>query len=168
MIKNKQQEEEPHSRRTKLVLCGFIVAFTLNVQPIGLTPERAEDIIPPQVIQEEEKIEATIGKTPSQKEVEIEIRKIAKEKEFSNSDYLVKLAHCESSLNPQAVHLNNSGGSVDRGLFQWNNHYQKQISDQCAFDIRCSTERAIEKINAGGQGIWVCDKYVRGTDNFRN
>ncbi len=20
---------------------------------------------------------------------------------------------------------------------------------------------------AGGQGIWVCDKYVRGTDNFR-
>ena len=162
MIKNKQQEEEHHSRRNQqlVLLCGFI-AFTLNVQPIGLTPERAEDIIPPQVIQEEEKIEATIGKTPSQKEVEIEIRKIAKEKEFSNSDYLVKLAHCESSLNPQAVHINNSGGSVDRGLFQWNNHYQKQISDQCAFDIRCSTERAIEKINAGGQGIWVCDKLIK-------
>ena len=167
MIKNKQQEEEPHSRRSQLVLLCVFIAFILNVQPIELSPEKAEDIIPPQVIQEEEEIKATIGKTPSQKEVEIEIRKIAKEKEFSNSDYLVKLAHCESSLNPQAVHINNSGGSVDRGLFQWNNHYQKQISDQCAFDIRCSTERAIEKINAGGQGIWVCDKYVRGTDNFR-
>ena len=160
MIKNKQQEEEPHSRRSQLVLLCVFIAFILNVQPIELSPEKAEDIIPPQVIQEEEEIKATIGKTPSQKEVEIEIRKIAKEKEFSNSDYLVKLAHCESSLNPQAVHINNSGGSVDRGLFQWNNHYQKQISDQCAFDIRCSTERAIEKINAGGQGIWVCDRKI--------
>ena len=106
MIRNKQQEEEPHSRRTKLVLlCGFIVAFTLNVQPVELSQEKAEDIIPPQVIQEEEKIEATIGKTPSQKEVEIEIRKIAKEKEFSNSDYLVMLANCESSLNPKLFTL---------------------------------------------------------------
>ena len=46
-------------------------------------------------------------------------------------------------------------------LLRPNNHYQKQISDQCAFDIRCSTERAIEKINAGGQGIWVCDKLIK-------
>jgi len=29
------------------------------------------------------------------------------------------------------------------------------------FEWRCSTERAIEKINAGGQGIWVCDKLIK-------
>ena len=29
------------------------------------------------------------------------------------------------------------------------------------------SKEVIKKIDAGGQGIWVCDKYVKGTDNFR-
>jgi len=102
-----------------------------------------------------------IEKTLSKKQVEIEIRKIAREKGFDREDYLVALANCESTLNPKATHINKPSGSVDRGLFQWNNYYQKQVSDECAYDIRCSTEKAIEKINAGGEGIWVCNNKIK-------
>lgn len=111
-----------------------------------------------------EEIKATIGQTEAEKKVEIEIRKIAKEKNFKYPTYLVRLAYCESRLNPSVVNTkgNKPAGSRDRGLFQWNSYHQKQMSDKCAFDLRCSTEKTIEKINAGGQGIWVCNDIVLG------
>jgi len=115
-----------------------------------------------QVKEEVEEIKATIGQTDKEKKVEIEIRKIAKEKNFKYPTYLVRLAYCESQLNPASINTegNKPAGSRDRGLFQWNSYHQKQMSDKCAFSTDCSTRATIDKINAGGQGIWVCNDIV--------
>ena len=79
-------------------------------------------------------------------------------------EYLVKLAYCESRLDPKAVNSqgNNPADSVDRGLFQYNSYWQSQVSDECAFSVNCSVRKTIEFIEKGKQNLWVCDKYVKG------
>jgi hypothetical protein len=96
------------------------------------------------------------------KSVEQQIRDIAKEHNFKWPDYLVRLADCESKLNPLSVNdkNNNPSWSKDRGLFQFNSHWQSKISDECAFDIRCSTEKTMEYINAGRQHLWACNDII--------
>ena len=98
------------------------------------------------------------------KTVEQQIRDIAREHNFKWEDYLVRLAKCENiGLNPKAI--NNKGNipyrSIDRGIFQINNYWHKEISDECAFSVKCSTEFAIRMINAGRQSEWMCDKYAK-------
>lgn len=96
------------------------------------------------------------------KSVEQQIRDIAKEHNFKWPDYLVRLADCESKLNPLAVNdkNNNPSWSKDRGLFQFNSHWQSKVSDECSFDIRCATEKAMEMINNGKQHLWACNQIV--------
>ena len=95
-----------------------------------------------------------------------QIRTIAKEANRGEwADYLVKLAYCESNLNPSATNGvgNYPEGSVDRGLFQYNSYWQSKVSDECAFDVECATRTTIEFVEAGNQNLWVCDKIVKGT-----
>jgi len=91
--------------------------------------------------------------------VEEEIRQIAKEHNFKWPDYLVRLAECESSLNPNAVNDNGKYGK-DWGLFQWNDYYNPEMKD-CAMDIECSTIATMNAINAGKQSWWACDKIIK-------
>ncbi len=46
----------------------------------------------------------------------------------------VAVATCESSLDPKATLYNKSSNSMDRGLFQWNDYYHRDITDKMAFD----------------------------------
>jgi len=94
--------------------------------------------------------------------VEGQIRAIAEEKGFKWADYLVRLANCESKLKPNNSNSkgNTPAGSVDRGLFQINSYWHKEVSDACAYDIRCSTEWTIGMIEAGRQSAWVCDRII--------
>jgi len=94
-------------------------------------------------------------------DVEFQIRAIADELNFEWPDYLVKLAKCESSMNPKAVSKPNRNGSVDRGLFQWNSKLPPlEITEECSLDIDCSTRKTIEAINLGKQHHWMCNKIV--------
>ena len=88
------------------------------------------------------------------------IREIAKEHNFKWTDYLVRLAKCESSLNPKVINDNGIHG-IDRGIFQINNRYHWEVSDECAFDIRCATIWTMGRINNGYQYEWVCDKKIK-------
>lgn len=94
--------------------------------------------------------------------VEEEIRQIAKEANFEWVEYLVKLAKCESSLNPNAINTQNNSpsGSKDRGLWQINDYWHPEVSDEVAFDVRLSTEWTMWRINSGYQAEWVCDRYI--------
>jgi hypothetical protein len=65
----------------------------------------------------------------------------------------LKVAECESGFNPNAKHVNPSG-SIDRGLFQWNDRWHPEISDQCAYDPVCSTEKFCEAFNMGNISWW--------------
>lgn len=92
---------------------------------------------------------------------EQQIRHYAKEANFQWPDYLVRLAKCESGLNPNAIN-HNTNSTIDKGIFQWNQYYHPHMTDECVYDVECATKATMEKINAGGQGIWVCDKKIRG------
>lgn len=79
--------------------------------------------------------------------------------EASNGEYcelLVNLAKCESSLNPDAIHVN-TNGTVDMGLYQWNSiHFTGKITPSCALDVYCSTRAAVKYIKEGHGSAWVC------------
>lgn len=96
-------------------------------------------------------------------DIELQIRAIADEKDFKWPDYLVRLAFCESRLDPKALNTkgNTPADSYDRGLFQYNSYWQKQVSDECAYDVRCATETTIRMINEGKQHLWSCDRIVK-------
>jgi len=98
----------------------------------------------------------------SEPDIELQIRAIADEMDFNWPDYLVKLAYCESRLDHKALNTqgNTPADSYDRGLFQYNSYWQKKVSDECAYDIRCSTLKTIEMINNGQQHLWACDRII--------
>lgn len=79
-------------------------------------------------------------KTPSDAKtetVESIIKRIAKEEKV-DPVLAVRVAKCESGLNPAAKNKN-LNRTIDRGLFQWNDKWHPEITDVCAFDVECST-----------------------------
>ena len=63
------------------------------------------------------------------------------QQEKTDPDLAVRVALCESNFNPDAKNQN-PNGTLDRGLFQWNDYYHPEITDRCAFDPECSAEGA--------------------------
>lgn len=157
-------EERKEVRRVLSVICLSFLAMTtqitnsFDIQAEGAVAENlAVEVAAPvdySGIPYISKIEPT---------VEEQIRQIAEEKGFKWADYLVRLAKCESGLKPKNSNSkgNTPAGSVDRGLFQINNYWHKEVSDSCAYDLRCSTEWTIQRIEAGYQREWVCDRLIK-------
>ena len=94
--------------------------------------------------------------------VEEQIRAIAEEHNFEWPDYLVRLSECEASLQVDALNIegNYPVGSRDRGLYQINDYWHSEVSDEVAFDIRLSTEWTMWMINSGNQKQWSCDSLI--------
>lgn len=88
--------------------------------------------------------------------IEETIRRIAKQ-EGVDPDLVVRVAHCESGLDPGAVHINKQG-SKDRGLFQWNDNWHPEITDDIAFDIERSTLAFCEAFKTGHLAWWSSSK----------
>jgi len=85
-----------------------------------------------------------------------QIRKIAKE-EGIDPELAVAVAECESKLDPTALHIN-PDGSRDRGLYQWNDKYHPEISDDVAFDIEKSTRAFCKAVKEGHLSWWNATK----------
>ena len=87
--------------------------------------------------------------------IEQQIRDIAEREGFRWADYLVKLANCESRLNPLAENRqgNYPSNSTDRGLFQINNYWHYEVSDEQAFD-------ALNCINS--KPCMDCEHFIHG------
>lgn len=88
--------------------------------------------------------------------VEEIIRKIAKQ-ESVDPELAVRVARCESGLNPAAKNVN-APDSIDRGLFQWNNKYHPEITDVCAYDVECSTSAFCKAFKNGNLSWWEATK----------
>lgn len=86
---------------------------------------------------------------------------------LDNSDVLIKLAFCESSLNPNATNINQSDNhySVDRGLFQINSYYHPDLSAECVFDTECSARWTNEMITNGKGNLWTCWGKIKNVFN---
>jgi hypothetical protein len=67
---------------------------------------------------------------------------------------LHRIAICESQMNPNAIGRINE---ADRGLFQLNSYYTK-VSNECAFDPKCSSEWTAKAISEGELWRWNSSK----------
>lgn len=74
-----------------------------------------------------------------------------------NPDLAVRVAECESGLDPVARNVNKSG-SIDRGLFQINNKYHPEITDKMADDIVLSTRFFCKAFKEGHLDWWNASK----------
>ena len=61
----------------------------------------------------------------------------------------VAVANPESNFDCSATYTN-TGGSIDRGLWQINDYWHPEISDSCAFDCQCNANGAYS-ISSGGK-----------------
>jgi len=86
------------------------------------------------------------------KTIKERIRDVAKEMSV-DSDLAVRVAQCESGLDSQAVNKN-SDGSLDRGLFQWNNKWHPEITDEIAFDVEKSTKEFCKAVKNDNLSWW--------------
>ena len=65
------------------------------------------------------------------------------------SELMIAVAQAESGLNPNSTLWNPPSKSTDRGLYQWNNVYHKEIPDAVAFDPEQSCILACQAVKAG-------------------
>lgn len=93
---------------------------------------------------------------PKKLTVEELIRIIAKEEQV-DPDLAVRVAKCESSLQPFAIRKN-TDGSVDRGLYQWNSKWHPEITDQCAFNPDCATRQFCKAVKENHLDWWKSSK----------
>ena len=88
--------------------------------------------------------------------VEQMIRRIARINGV-DENLAVRVARCESGLNPKAINVNTTG-SKDRGVFQWNDYYHKEITDEMAFDVEIATNLFCKAVKDGNISWWNASK----------
>ena len=84
------------------------------------------------------------------------IRYIAQQ-EGIDPELAVRVAQCESSLDPAAKNVN-VDGSIDRGLFQINTKYHPEITDEQAFDPVTATRFFCKAFKDGNLSWWSASK----------
>ena len=72
----------------------------------------------------------------------------------------VAIAKAESNLNPKAHNVNRNG-TVDRGLWQINNKYHPEVSDECAYNVGCATKEAARIYKQRGCNEWATCEYAK-------
>lgn len=88
---------------------------------------------------------------------------VAQSEKYTNLDYLMSLINCESKFKPWETNTagNTPSSSIDRGVMQFNSHWQKTVTDSCAFDSTCAVTKAIEMLKKGQGSLWVCDAIIK-------
>lgn len=84
------------------------------------------------------------------------IKRIAKE-EGVDPELAVRVAKCESNLDPLAVNTN-ADGSKDRGLFQINDKWHPNVSDEAAFNLITATQFFCRAFKGGNLKWWDSSK----------
>lgn len=93
----------------------------------------------------------------------VELVRIMRDAGFPNNSAIaigLAVAWAESGLDDAARNAEgNEPESTDRGLWQINDHWHPEVTDECAYDRECSTLHAL-RISRNGRdwGPWVAHK----------
>jgi hypothetical protein len=74
-----------------------------------------------------------------------------------DADLAVRVAQCESKLNEKVKNIN-AGGSCDRGLFQINNKWHPEVTDEQALDPEFSARFFCEAVKNNHLDWWSATK----------
>jgi hypothetical protein len=89
---------------------------------------------------------------PAKETIEEMIRRIAVE-EGVDPYLAVRVALCESGLDPKAKNINEDG-SIDRGLYQWNDYWHPEVSYIDAYDPEKATRLFCKAVKEGHLSWW--------------
>lgn len=67
-------------------------------------------------------------------------------------DRALRIAKCESGLNPLAI--NKSSGAT--GIYQFIISWHPEVSRECALNAECNIEKAMQHMALGAWGLWEC------------
>jgi hypothetical protein len=88
--------------------------------------------------------------------IEAIIKMVCKE-EMVDPDLAIRVAKCESNLDPRARNIN-SPTSIDRGLYQINNFYHPSVTDEQADDPIFATRFFCKAFKNGHLDWWKASK----------
>lgn len=94
---------------------------------------------------------------PQNESIEQIIRRVAA-KWGVDQELAVRVAKCESALNPRAINVNTTG-SRDRGIYQINDYYHPKVTDEQAFDPEFSADFFCNAVKAGKLSWWNASKH---------
>jgi hypothetical protein len=99
-----------------------------------------------------------IGTTTPEKTIEEKIKEAFPEDEIT----ALKIAQCESGLNPNAHNNRNKNGSTDGGLYQINSVHDKRLNELGLdkYDIEDNIAFARRLYEENGWRPWVCSKKI--------
>jgi len=69
------------------------------------------------------------------------------------------VAQAESGFNPFAININ-SLDSIDRGLYQWNDKYHPEVTDEMAFNYKIATELFCKAVKNGKLHWWNSSRHI--------
>jgi hypothetical protein len=87
------------------------------------------------------------------------IKQVALEQNYNHPELVIAIARAESRFNPK---IRGEQDKRDRGLFQINSHFNKEVTDECAFDPACATKWTINELKAGHAWKWNASRYKWG------
>lgn len=93
---------------------------------------------------------------PNKESTEEMIRRIATEEKV-DQELAVNVARCESGFNPKAININTTG-SKDRGLYQINDYYHPEVTDEQAYNPEWATRWFCKAIREGHISWWNASK----------
>lgn len=91
------------------------------------------------------------------------IRRIAR-KEGVDEELALRVATCESGLNPKAIGKN-TNGSRDRGLYQINDKWHDYVTDEQAFDPEFSIKFFCDAVKNNNLSWWNASKKCWSQEN---
>lgn len=113
------------------------------------------DAIPNELIAPETKPK-TLYEWDTKEHIKASIKKIALEYGV-DGQLACNVAQCESGLDIRAVRTN-TNKTKDRGLYQWNNYWHPEITDEIAFDPEQATRLFCKAVKAGNLSWWNSSK----------
>jgi hypothetical protein len=177
MKKQKQNE----SRRVHLlqdITVVFLLSFTLGLAsalaqaegaatidgvstvPTSLEAEQTATTTPSEVVNEVDEKVCTLESVVCEHEHPYYIEKVITDAALKygvSPRILLNIAWCESKYRTD---IRGVVDERDRGLFQINSHFNPSVSDECAFDAKCSSEWAAKEVSEGHLSKWVCAKLL--------
>jgi len=92
----------------------------------------------------------------SEKEISVKDEILRQAREYGvDEETALKIAVCESNLDPLAVNCN-TNGTNDLGVYQINDIHK--ISNECRLDYKCNIKWAMEEMSKNGFGAWYSSK----------
>lgn len=145
------------NNKTSWLSLFYVVLFSAAITAGMLIPEDLQQVakVNWQVVNMGRQI-AAVNTTIKPSDVKSIIEKIEAEYGLP-AGKMLKLAKCESSLNPNAKHKN-TDGTIDRGLFQINSKWHYEVSNDCAYSVECSANWTAQQLKLGKGKMWVCFK----------